>query len=194
CSHNMSIDCGATPDPECVELSKKCWDKRDKLGEFPKVLNITVNGREGEDKNHNPTSFTYYGTAGIKLGFNAHLNQDQLPLTAYRVYWGDGKMTDVSNLKIAPRTDPRNQHVLLHTYVCADVMDDLNVCIDHDNNTETDDDSNCWNNNKDYCVFKPSIQVQDNWEMCNGGDDLNDICPTNRDKWKTYGGIIKVYP
>jgi hypothetical protein len=145
-----------------------CWDKRAELGELPKVFNITVNNEKSDTDQKGRHSLTFKSTASIVLRFNADMNENQFPMTSYRVDWGDGEQSAISNLKIAPRLDSKNPHIMLHTYVCES------------------------NNN---CEFTPKVQIQDNWGMCNGGDKAtNNLCPINTVTWEPFDGEIIVKP
>ena len=176
CSINKTIVCDQS-DPDlqvlCNNFKNLCWDNTKVSGTAPTVSNIKVNGMTSGNVN-------LYGSAGAELRFNSSLNQDQLPLVAYRVDWGDGtnnspSTSEVTNLNIAPKTDINNPHIMLHTYTC------------------NDENSAGWNLMKEYCEFTPKIQVEDNWGWCNGGNET-DLCPTNTDSWTPFAGVIIVRP
>jgi len=71
----------------------------------PRVTNIKVSD----------TSIS--GTKAISLSFNSIINENHLPLTSIKIDWGDGSsISQLTNLKIANRSNPSEPHVFFHTY------------------------------------------------------------------------------
>jgi len=87
------------------------WDDTDQRS-YPEVKNVIINGRQDDSDDE----ITYTNTLNTVLEFNTFVKTDQLPLTYYSVDWGDGNITEMNNLKIAPRLDPENPFVMLHSY------------------------------------------------------------------------------
>jgi len=147
------------------------WDATSISGQEtkkPQVKNIKVND--------SLINITIDGPKGVTLKFNAVVDEDHLPMTAYRVDWGDGTpKSQVGNLRIYPRTQEDNPHVLFHVYEC--IPNGIG-----------------WNSARGVCIFKPRVQVQDNWGWCNNGVDVNDICPVSSNSWEVFGGEVVVNP
>jgi len=101
----------------------------------PQVLNIKINDKEKGD-------IQIYGLKSVVLKFNSQIDNNHLPLVGYRVDWGDGSpISQVNDLKVYPKTDEKDPHILFHTYECS----------------------------TGECKFVPKIQIEDNWGWCNNG-------------------------
>ena len=145
------------------------WDITKNGGaDKPEVVNIKVNDQNGKDAQGNPVKVEFKGPKKITLKFNAIVNENHLPMVAYRVDWGDGStISQVGNLKIYPRTNPNKPHILFHTYKCA----------------------NPGNDGK--CHFIPKIQVQDNWGWCNNSA-FDENTGSKCNGWTEFGGEVIV--
>ena len=142
----------------------------------PRIFNVKVKGQAGGPG----VIVDITGPKRVKLEFNSQVNADHLPLTAFRVYWGDNTpISQVNNLKIEARTDPANPHVLFHTYECNPAK------MNYDSNGDGINDS---------CRYIPKIQVEDNWGWCNNGV-TGDKCPDRSDTahpWQPFKGSVIV--
>ncbi|MDD5289953.1 MAG: hypothetical protein PHT40_01985 [Patescibacteria group bacterium] len=170
CSADKEVSCATSVNGMTCELLKSlCWNKQDVLGIAPEVKNITVNKVSGGQQ-----EFTNF--VGAVLRFNSSVSQDQLPLTAYRVDWGDDEVTEMTNLAIAPKTDINNPHVLMHTYTCQN------------------EKSAGWNAVAGACIFIPKIQIQDNWEWCSRASNYKgmNLCSSLSADWTAFNGKIVV--
>ncbi len=99
-----------------------------------------------------------------------------------------------------------------HTYTCskeklAKLIADKQEC-DKSKGIVTD----CVNNAHTACVFKPRVQIMDNWQTCNGtcpgngglgnlcmnntgaADECVQIPPDKTNPWTSFAGTIEVYP
>lgn len=131
---------------------------------IPRVTNIQVRDQGGD------VEIVVVGPKGLKLSFNAEVDNDHLPMTAFRVNWDDGTPnSQVNNLRIYPRTNESDPHILTHVYSCE--IGGVG-----------------WNGTA--CVYKPSIQVEDNWGWCNNGYG----CSSDVSGWTEFDGQIVVYP
>mgnify|MGYP000725219819 CR=1 FL=1 len=145
----------------------------------PQVINIKV--RDQKDGN-----IVVQSPKALVLKFNAIVDEDHLPMTAYRVDWDDGSaLSQVNNLKVYPRTNEDKPYVLFHTYECKE------------NGPGWRADCGGYGLNGSCCVFQPKIQVEDNWGWCNNGKqnpqpDTDDKCPSDRSNWAKFNGAIIV--
>ena len=59
----------------------------------------------------------------INLTFNTAIDDNQEPLVAYIVNWGDGETTSVSGVEMSDRSNPENPYSLSHLYDYYDLDD-----------------------------------------------------------------------
>jgi hypothetical protein len=184
CASDYTVDCNTASNPSSCQFYKElCWDSREK-GTAPQVNDIKVNDRVSGD-------IYFSGAGSVVLKFNSFVSQDQFPLKAYRVDWGDDTQNEVTNLSVAPKIDPKDPHIMLHTYICQG---------------ETDEK---WSSADGGCKFIPKVQIEDNWGWCNGIDNASVttcvnsgknpsecICPADSEHtyWAKFGGKIIVKP
>ena len=132
------------------------------LATKPEIFNVKVQGQAGSVVA--PKTIIITGPKRIKLEFNSRVNADHLPLTAFRVDWGDNTpISQVNNLKIEAKSAISTPHVLFHTYECLSAS----------------------------CTYIPKIQVEDNWGWCNNGV-VNDKCPEDKNTWEPFKGSVIV--
>ncbi|GEM_PF-2491136 len=175
CSYNSGVDCGSPSDRNyatCVALRDACWDARATKGTAPGIDHLTVN---------NQTRGRVVGTGniGVTIKFNSNVNINQLPLTGISVDWGDGKINDIVNLRIAPHVYNSNPtlndpHIMTHTYTCQE-------------------GGVGWSARDGSCLFEPRVQIKDNWGWCNNGvrGTNSSICPAS---WQNSGVEVMVFP
>jgi len=176
-----------------ISVNKSC-DKRDKVGDNckpdsdifgwdiswnggadkPKVENIRVNRLTGD--------LIYTGPKTISLSFNSKVDSDHLPLTDYRVDWGDGTpITSVSNLRIRDKQDPnRPPHILFHTYEYHEPDESYP-------GGGTYADYGC---DEAKCEFTPKVQIKDNWGWCSNGISAAARCPQDSITWESFDGKV----
>jgi hypothetical protein len=139
---------------------------------------------------------TFRRAGGVTLEFTASVNGEHLPLTSYRIDWGDlSAVTEVAGLRISPKSNIADPHIALHTYQCgsggAQVGPLAGATLSPCTASLT---TNCWNGTE--CLFTPAVQVTDNWGLCNGGSGsacTADYLPGSP-VWAPYPGVIRVRP
>ena len=169
----------------------------------PAVKNVRVNGR-ADDPTIGLIRLRNSGN-GI-LEFNAFVNADQLPLSAYRVKWGDGQNVSYAGISLRDKSNPKNKFKLVHYYdyeqlkkFRGDTLGGNGVYCDGDDlpgTTTVPAQNECWTHIK--------IQIRDNWGWCNGtttgvgyymgkdtDTDLTYDCEES-EAWKTYGPWVVV--
>ncbi|HOY56308.1 MAG TPA: hypothetical protein PLH37_02690 [bacterium] len=180
CSYNSGVDCGSPSDQNyasCVTLRDACWDERATKGTAPSIDHLTVNSQSSGQ-------VVGTGNVGVTIKFNSNVDLNQLPLTGLSVDWGDGKINDIVNLRIAPHVYNSNPtlndpHIMTHTYTCQE-------------------GGTGWvppttGGQGGYCLFQPRVQIKDNWGWCNAGvrGTNSSICPAS---WQNSGVDVKVFP
>ncbi|MBU4482254.1 hypothetical protein KKC16_02270, partial [Patescibacteria group bacterium] len=138
----------------CPEAKTFGWDvSKSDINNKPQVKNIKVNNFTDD--------VTYTGPKTISLTFNSEVASDHLPLTGYRVDWGDGMpITSVSNLRIRDKRGD-DKHILFHTYECDEA--------------------------DKQCEFKPKVQIKDNWGWCSNGVNGNKCPEDSVEAWASFG-------
>ncbi len=124
-----------------IEDNNLVWDKSGEYGIEPKIEHILANDIERADAE-------LIGQGAVVLKFTSWINPDQLPLVSYSVDWGDNIITSESGLKIAPKSNIDNPHVLVHYYQYNE------DCADKQNDTTGT-----------YCSYKPKVSIKDNWGL-----------------------------
>jgi hypothetical protein len=181
---HYELKCGGGLPENDQRYRDYCWDITSQDKNPPSVFNIRVNDPQAKK----PVSDVYLRgeVVTIVLTFNSDVNPDHKPLVQYLVDWGDGSArVGEYNLKIEPRTDAGNPHLLTHTYIC-DNPAALPLC------NGTTITTNCQTANGG-CQFKPKIQVKDNWGWCNSNDGkgkYGDQCETDSGAWQEFPGSI----
>ncbi len=115
---------------------------------LPKVEHIKVNGEEYND-------VTVIKNGFVNLTFNTEIDDNQEPLVAYIVNWGDGETTSVSGVEMRDRSNTANPYSLYHLYDYDDLNSQAGKCT-----------------NK-RCEIKPTISIKDNWGWYNNGGTWN---------------------
>jgi len=128
-------------------------------GVAPKISNIKFN---------NFNTATVNGDGFVNLTFNSQINPDQMPLTEYRVDWGDGEETVVDGNMIS-RSTISNTHSLTHAFNYYDLKNKKN------NDPSKYPMLSCDNDNT-KCTISPKISLKDNWGWCTEGY-LGAPCP-----------------
>ena len=146
---------GCFTDLDCRELATKGVCSTNAIGDAtpPSVKNIILTSPYMESRN-TPDTLVVSDGQSISLSFTSHVAQEQVPLVRYTVDWGDGRVSEESYLEIAPKTDEGKPHLLTHTYFC-------------------EDGSPGWDATNKVCKFKPTIQIEDNWGWCSGGQKID---------------------
>ena len=176
------------------------WDITGK-GVLPQVPQILVNN---SDKNN----FVIITQGSAVLKFSSWVDPNQAPLTRYTVDWDDGKESVEAGLRI-PGRDISNPHILVHYYKyiksCenTDGVAGCDNCLDADHNNTCDQcvDDEAPTGEYEYCIYKPKIQLEDNWGRCNNDKDTNgngqidtdEACQNNSATWAQFKKQIVVY-
>lgn len=155
---------------------------------LPKVEDISITGY---------TDFhpILEGGGFVNLTFNSNVDDNQLPMILYAVYWGDNNQTVVSGVEMKDRpigTD--NPHTLYHQYNYWDLSNKYNMnqasstfgntvyCGVNGGLAKTRDGDSAINcpAGKDCCMVRPEITIKDNWGWCNSdisaGTPKIDMC------------------
>ncbi|RJQ31948.1 hypothetical protein C4572_01895 [Candidatus Parcubacteria bacterium] len=191
------------PEVLCQNNSRPAYPN-DYCGVAPVINGIKINNLQ--------TSIQIDGTSQVKLNFNAIVDANQLPITSYRVDWGDGNEISVSGTSLRDQTHPENPFTLAHVYNFWETL------------AKNQDDDNiwCWTENRptaaqgwpdwlitgdppeDSCYALVKIQVTDNWGWCNGNiDAITDLpvdlwgyhehlCQNNNNGWTYYDGVVEI--
>ncbi|MFC1622725.1 cohesin domain-containing protein, partial [Patescibacteria group bacterium] len=130
----------------------------------PQVSNITINNQQGTVIINSPKS--------VVLKFNSEIDSNHLPLTTIRINWDDGEIVrqnidEIGGLRINDRSDEQKPHVFTHTYECT---------IDNDQHKSQNYCQSNFGIESDCCVYRPRVQIEDNWGWCNG--TTGEKCPT----------------
>jgi len=185
----------------------------DYCGVAPIIENITINSQTD-------ATIVLHRTSNINLEFTVNADPNQLPLSSYRVYWGEAEIS-VSGTNFRDRTNPEQPFTLSHNYSYYDLLQKNNLnqfdpeiyCFDEQRLGEVDPVTDgVWPSwitipslSVDSCVVLPRIQVIDNWGWCNGNLDPatgvpvdqwgyhDNVCVTEIDAWSYYNGVILIY-
>ncbi len=111
-----------------------------------------------------PASGNVYVNQLVNLTFTSDVDPNHLPMTMYRVDWGDGAVTSVSGIEMRDRPNPDNPHSLYHIYseACPN-SDPSSYCATH----------NPFN-------YEISITARDNWGMENDPAETHDVIVRER--------------
>ena len=140
----------------------------------PRVANIKVNGKEEE------TDAVILIRGGFAtLTFTSHVDENQLPITGYKVDWGDGNKTIASGIKINQSPSVNNPHTLYHYYNYWDIKSKDITADDKDgilcknckewlsSKTADTDCQKAGLEGVNICRLQPKVQIVDNWNWCN---------------------------
>jgi len=127
-------------------------------GVLPRVDHILV-----QDTDEYSTEIIEQGAVVMK--FSSWVHPDQQPLVRYTVDWGDGHQATEAGLRIKGRTVV-NPHIVVNYYKYDSSYDDGNG----------------------RCVFRPKIQIEDNWGRCNGSGKCSED-----NAWTEFGKEVIVY-
>ncbi|MFA4873180.1 MAG: hypothetical protein WC659_04565 [Patescibacteria group bacterium] len=202
CTPGTTAGCVGRVSDRCVDA----WDILDgtdpdalKIAAQPRVKQIWIDGLLKMFKR----------AGGVALKFTSSVDEDHKPLTSYRVDWRDGsQITSVEGLRIEPKQSSQDPHIVTHTYQCGVGGKQIGPEGEYDLPVCGAGGVNCWDGT--YCLFKPYVQVMDNWGLCNGSCEnppgtavacAGSMCATpaasplpNPQVWKAYGGVIRVRP
>lgn len=173
-----------------------------KEGSPPAVTDMKVNSKPSGDVTVNDTS-----VFPVNLSFFGGPNKDQMPIRRIQVDWGDStpifkvgdgtaqssykarfESCDNSDFAHSPDACEERPFSFSHTYFCPPGGEGVSQ----------------WDNDLKACVFKPRVQIYDNWGHCNGvcagktgcyeyECDGDNILLDNK-PWKEYNGRIIVRP
>lgn len=104
------------------------------------------------------------------LLFNSFVDANQTPQARYSVDWRDGTITSSGNLRINDRRSFSRPFTFVHTYSCEG------------------EGSLGWDGARNACVFKPRVQIEDNWGWCNGSVPADLGIPNTPDQWYSNDG------
>lgn len=194
------------PETKCLDQNKRSNNVNEYCSMLPKVESSDIE-IAGYDENINPE---ITGSGFVNLNFYSDVDDDQLPMVMYRVYWGDNDQTVISGVEMRDRPKPAEggegePHSLFHLYSYWNMRS--NFARNMDNNDTVGFNENsvycgaggdfAYNNRGDSsgqecpsdkacCMVKPRVTIKDNWGWCNGASeidkcDLEDATPY--DKW-----------
>ncbi|MFA5029165.1 MAG: hypothetical protein WC518_00230 [Patescibacteria group bacterium] len=176
----------------------------DYCGVAPVINNIRVNKKVEVDVNGvnlSNTPVKVSNNSNVELEFNATLDPEQLPLSAYQVDWGDYKLS-YSGIELRDRSNIKNKFKLYH-YYSYEKLSKQNTGLDEiycDGDALPQDPAvsppvltvasgECW--------LKIKIQVRDNWGWCNGSDSAKGFhvssgkCGSD-EAWRNFGRWVVV--
>ena len=132
----------------------------------PQVDVISVNGKSSGDIIISRNGF-------IKLTFTTKVDDNQEPITGFKVDWGDGETTSIMGAELRDRPRPENAFTLYHLYDYGDLQQ----------------------KDKSTTNIKPSVWVKDNWGWYSYslGTPRWNIEPKSSDM-KKFSGTIAVTP
>ncbi|MFH1225724.1 MAG: hypothetical protein V1684_00350 [bacterium] len=141
--------------------------KDDYCGIPPQVGNVKVNGKKNLDE-----SVVLIEGGFATLTFTSHVDKDQLPITGYKLDWGDGNVTSASGISINQNPSASNPHTFYHYYGYWDIKSaadsDCKICEDFESEDSLGTDW-CKNNGLtgvNICKISPRVQITDNWGWC----------------------------
>ncbi len=131
----------------------------------PTVSGIKTNNMVADD----PDGGAVIGNKdSIRLSFNVHVDEEQLPLISYTVNWGDGTTSAVSGVSLRNRTHQDYPFDLYHQYdywmILRNDSSNDSICCDSSA-------SHCGlpglpagiGEGDDYCALDITIKARDNW-------------------------------
>ena len=137
----------------------------------PVVKNVRVNGRASDASI--PVVRLRNDGNGI-LEFNALVNPDQMPLSGYRINWGDANLTSYAGIKLRDRSNSQNKFRLAHYYDYEHLKTlresdptHANYGIYCDGDAVTLPDGTASTTSDHECWIHINIQIRDNWGWCN---------------------------
>jgi len=138
-------------------------------GNPPQIKNMLVNGKNDSTEKGEDGQVVIIREGVATLKFDSVIDSNQTPLVRYTVYWGDGKESTETGLRIAGR-DMSNPHILVHYYK---YRESCNTNIDNN-----------------VCVFIPWVELEDNWGKTNTADSASS--PEDH-AGQVFAGEIRVY-
>lgn len=105
----------------------------------------------------------------VILKFTSWVDPNHEPLTRYSVDWGDGSESSESGLRISGH-GPSNPHILVHYYKYPEG----GRCPDGTTGTASGKCFCVSEASGNYCIYRPSAQIEDNWGLCNGNGNCSD--------------------
>lgn len=103
----------------------------------------------------------------MKLSFNVKADSNQLPITSYVIYWGDGEMTSYTGVNLRNRQSVEDPFVVYHTYNFEKLKQ---LCGGGDGTLGSDNRIAPFCSakvNGDKASVKVGIEVKDNWNAEN---------------------------
>ena len=114
----------------------------------------------------------------IQLQFNSIVDKEQLPMKNIAIDWdGDSNSDEIIRWNFAPRSNAADPHSFTHVYLFGQ---GTGQCFDKGTGKYGDKFSPDFNQavaGKEYCIARPRVQIQDNWDWCNGGRCVNPNAP-----------------
>ncbi len=161
-------------------------------GNPPSLSNIMV----GSSTNASTANVYIHDGEQIQLRFNTNVDSQQLPLLRLAIDWTGSLKALPQELSwgFAPKSDPKDPFVFGHTYrVNSSNATQCFTATDH-TGAPPDISSNPIVQGHAFCIAQPAIQIQDNWQWCNGGRCMN--FPITRESnpvnWQNFW--TKYYP
>ncbi|MFA5318322.1 MAG: hypothetical protein WC323_02515 [Patescibacteria group bacterium] len=123
---------------------------------YPTITNVKVSGNEN--------GFTISKNGFVNLTFNSDVDDEQLPLTAMEIDWGDGagEKTVVTGVEMRDQPASSTPHSFYHLYDYWDLLR---------KKAQGVAGITCENN---QCTVKPKIKIKDNWGKYSQDSDNND--------------------
>lgn len=152
---------------------------------LPRISNIKVN-------DNNTSHVNLAGNALAKFTFNTDVEENQMPLVAYYVNWGDGETTDIAGASMTDRPNADTPHTLYHVYdywgtrFRAAIGSMTGCCANAGGALTCTGAAGLTCGATNCCAVRPSVKIKDNWGWCNNGV-TGDPCPAlgyvNFDYW-----------
>jgi len=116
----------------------------------------------------------------VNLKFTSLIDANQLPMTAYKIDWGDGETTTLSGVEIKDRPNIDNAHSLYHLYSYWDIIqkEGKSYFTGRFNSPSKCTGAAC-DANDPYREVTVKVQIRDKWGWCNGEKDYYDSTDTS---------------
>ena len=143
-------------DSQCTSNIRPNWKSSD--ADWCYVLPVV----DKIEINNTTENVTLAKNGFVNLTFISKVDNDQEPMIAYKVDWGDGEITSVSGVEMRDRSNEENPHSLYHLYDYWDLKQ-KGKCESLNGGIST----------TGYCYIQPKVWVKDNWGWYSQGVTWN---------------------